>query len=256
MNYLYPILSVLIVSLIAFVGLWAFAINVKRLKQIVFYLVSFSAGALLGNTFFHLLPEIAEEIGFTVQVSLLVLFGIFLSFVIEKLLWRHCHLHDCKHKEHHHKKIQPFAYINLLGDGVHNFIDGLIIGASYLISIPVGMATTLAVVLHEIPQEIGDFGVLVHAGFERGKALFYNFLSALAALLGVIIALALAESVHITDYLIPFAAGNFIYLACTDLLPELHKQSELKESIWQILFFLVGILIMFFLTFFVGEPVH
>src|SRR3989344_4784847 len=133
MNYLYPIVSVLLVSAIAFVGLWSFALKEKWLKRTVLYLVSFSAGALLGDTFFHLLPESAQN-GFVLTISLFVLLGIFISFVIEKLLWRHCHLHNCKHAHHAHKKIEPFAYINLMGDGIHNFIDGLIIGASYIVN--------------------------------------------------------------------------------------------------------------------------
>lgn len=243
MQWIYPLLSVLIVSSIAFIGLWAFAMKTRSLEKIVLYLVSFSAGALLGDAFLHLLPEAAEISGFSMQISLYVLSGILLSFIIEKVIWRHCHIHECA-AGHHHARPQPFAYLNLIGDGVHNFIDGLIIGGSYLVSIPVGISTTIAVILHEIPQEIGDFGVLVHGGFKRTDALFYNFMSGLCAVIGVVVALILSQTTAITSFLIPFAAGNFIYIACTDLLPELHKSVRIRESVGQLFMFLLGIGIM------------
>lgn len=241
MQWIYPILSVFLVSVVSFIGLWTFAIKNGHLHKIILYLVSFSAGGLLGDAFIHLLPETTQA-GFGLQVSLLVLFGILLSFIIEKIIWRHCHVHHC-HAEHHHARPQPFAYLNLIGDGVHNFIDGLIIGASYLVSVPVGISTTLAVILHEIPQEIGDFGVLVHGGFKPLRALFFNFLTGLVAVLGTLVALAMRNT-NIEQYLVPFAAGNFIYIACTDLLPELHKSVKTSESIKQVLSFLLGIGVM------------
>ncbi|MEK6861534.1 MAG: ZIP family metal transporter, partial [Nanoarchaeota archaeon] len=166
--------------------------------------------------------------------------GIILSFLIEKVIhWRHCHIPTSK--EHPH----PFAYINLIGDSVHNFIDGLIIAASYLASIPVGIATTIAVLLHEIPQEIGDFGVLLHGGFTKKKALFFNFITALTAVLGAVVALIISQSIEqLTLFLIPLAAGGFIYIAGSDLIPELHKEVKLSKSIFQIISFILGILIM------------
>ena len=136
--------------------------------------------------------------------------------------------------------------MNLFGEALHNFIDGLIIGASYLVSVPAGVATTLAVALHEIPQEIGDFGVLIHGGFSKGKALMLNFLSALTAVLGVIVALALSGMIEsISLILVPIAAGGFIYIAGSDLIPELHKHSEkFGESLGHLIVFILGILVM------------
>ncbi|HLC32529.1 MAG TPA: ZIP family metal transporter [Candidatus Nanoarchaeia archaeon] len=238
MNWLYPFVSVFIVSAISFIGLWTFAIGSKQLHKLILYLVSFSAGGLLGDAFIHLLPDAADG-GFNLQVSLIILLGIFLSFIIEKIIWRHCHVHHC-HAKHHHARPQPFAYLNLIGDGVHNFIDGLIIGGSYLVSASVGITTTLAVVLHEIPQELGDFGVLIHGGFSPWRALFFNFLSGLAAVFGTFVALFLHTTTNIETFLIPFAAGNFIYIACTDLLPELHKSTHGWESVKQIIAFVLG----------------
>jgi len=143
----------------------------------------------------------------------------------------------------HH--IHPFAYMNLVGDALHNFIDGLVIAASYLVSIPVGIATTSAVLLHEIPQEIGDFGVMLHGGLSRTKALVLNFLTALTAVLGVIIGLLLNNFIdNIQLFVIPIAIGGFIYIAGSDLIPELHKETDIKRSIIQIITFILGVLIM------------
>ena len=243
MQWLYPIISVLIVSSIAFIGLWAFAMKTRSLEKIVLYLVSFSAGALLGDAFLHLLPEAAEASGFGLSVSLYVLSGILLSFIIEKVIWRHCHIHECS-AGHHHARPQPFAYLNLIGDGVHNFIDGLIIGASYLVSVPVGISTTLAVILHEIPQEIGDFGVLIHGGFKRTEALFYNFMSGISAIIGVLVALFAAQTTSITNFLVPFAAGNFIYIAASDLIPEVKHDRVLRNNLIHFAAFLAGIAVI------------
>jgi len=245
-SWIYAIGSVLLISLLAFVGLFTLSIKKKTLDRILIYLVSFAAGALIGDAFIHLLPEIVKEVGFTLTVSLWVLVGMVSMFILEKFVhWHHCHHHG----HENHSKIKPFAIMNLVGDGVHNFIDGLIIGASYLISIPVGIATTVAVALHEIPQEIGDFGVLIHGGFSRVKALFFNFLSALMAVLGVII--ALTSSIYIPgieNILVPLAAGQFIYISAADLIPELHKETDTKKSIIQLIWFVLGIIIMILLV--------
>ena len=240
--WFYTILSVFIVSIISFVGVLTLSIKTEKLKKFLIFLVSFSAGALLGDAFIHLLPEVIEESGFTLLVSGFVLSGIFFSFFVEKIIhWNHCHMPITKGHVH------TFSIMNLVGDGVHNFIDGLIIGASYLVSIPVGIATTIAVVLHEIPQEIGDFGVLLHGGFTKKKALFSNCLTAITALIGALVALLLSSSVeNLVLFLVPFAAGNFIYIACTDLIPELHKDSvKISYSLLQVVFFLLGIAVMF-----------
>ncbi len=238
--WVYTLVSVLIVSLISFVGVLTLSIKADKLKKILLYMVSFSTGALFGDAFIHLLPEVVEETGFGLNISFYLMFGIGFSFIVEKFIhWRHCHIPTSK--EH----IHPFAMMNLFGDAVHNFIDGLIIGASYLVNVPVGIATTLAVILHEIPQEIGDFGVLLHGGFSKLKALFFNFITALAAVIGAIVALVMSSYVeNITIFLIPFAAGNFIYIAGSDLIPELHKEVKVKKSLLQFIAIVLGVLIM------------
>ncbi len=243
--WLYSLVSVVIVSLISLVGVLAFSLKEENLKKVLMYFVSFSAGGLFGHAFIHMIPEAVGENGFGLQVSLYILIGIVTSFVVEKLLqWRHCHVPTSE--EHPHS----FAYMNLFGDAVHNFIDGLIIGGSYLASIPLGVATTLAVVLHEIPQEIGDFGVLIYGGFNRSRAIFFNFSTAFTAILGTIVALSMGFLIQdFIPFLIPFAAGNFIYIAGSDLIPELHKEeSGLLKSTLQLTAFILGVLILFSLV--------
>lgn len=239
--WIYSLFSVLIVSLISLIGIFTLSIKETQLKNILIYSISFSAGALFGDVFIHLLPEIIKKTGLTVQLSSFVLLGIVLSLFIEKIIhWRHCHMPI--NKTHIHR----FAYMNLFGDSIHNFIDGLIIGAAYLINIPVGMATSLAVIFHEIPQEIGDFGVLIHAGMNRKKALMYNFLTATTAILGTIIAILLSSKIEgATTMLSAFASGSFIYIAGSDLIPELHKETEFKKGLIQIFTFILGIAIMY-----------
>ena len=241
--WIYIISSVLIVSLISFVGVLTLSIKTDKLRKILLYMVSFSAGALFGDTFVHLLPEAVKEFGFGLSTSISLMLGIGVSFVIEKIVqWRHCHIPTSK------GHIHPFAMMNLFGDAVHNFIDGIIIAASYLVNIPTGIATTLAVMLHELPQEIGDFGVLIHGGFSKAKALMFNFFTALTALLGAIASFIMSSYVeNVTAFLIPFAAGTFIYIAGSDLIPELHKEVQPKKSLMQLAAIILGVLVMLLL---------
>lgn len=240
MSLLYALVSVFAVSLISLIGIVTLWMRMSLLKKIVLWMVSFSAGALFGDAFLHLMPEAIEPNGLTITISLRLLWWILFGLITEKVIRRnHCHMPITKQHTH------PFALMNLVWDMVHNLIDGLIIGASYLVSIPVGIATTLAVVLHEIPQEIWDFGVLIHGWFSKKRALLLNFVTALTAVVGVIIAFMLYRYTdNMVAILIPFAAGTFIYIAGSDLIPELHKENTLAHSIPQILFFLLGIWIM------------
>ncbi|MBS3123731.1 ZIP family metal transporter [Candidatus Woesearchaeota archaeon] len=244
---LYTLISVLLVSLISFIGALSLFFKTKKLSHILLILVSLSAGSLFGGAFLHLLPEIVEKKGFTIAVSLQVLFGLVLFFILEKIIhWHRCHqthLHEGHKNEH-------IGLLNLVGDGMHNFLDGLIISGSYLLDIHLGLVTTIAVVLHEIPQEIADFGVLIYSGYSKAKALFFNFASAAIAILGAIVGLALgAKSEIYVDMIIPIAVGGFIYIAGSNLVPELHKECQLfKESVWHLLGFLLGIVLMLILS--------
>jgi len=242
-TWIYALVSVFLVSIFSFVGVLALSFKDKFLKKILIFFVAFSAGALIGDAFLHLLPEAIGESGFTPQVSFAVFAGIVVFFLLEKILrWRHCHNTDCEDHSRH------LGQMNLVGDGVHNFIDGLLIGASFLVSVPVGIATTTAVVLHEIPQELGDFGVLLHSGFSKKKAILFNFLSACLAILGAIIALTLGTKTgYFGEAMIPFAAGGFLYIALSDLIPELHKEVKWQSAITHLLFLILGIGMMMLL---------
>ena len=243
-TWLYSLLSVSIVSLSSLIGIVTFSVKESRLKNALLYMVSFSAGALFGDAFIHLIPEAVEESGFGLNISIYILSGILCFFVVEKILqWRHCHI--LTSEEHPH----TFAYMNLFGDAVHNFIDGLIVAGSYIVSFPLGVATTLAVVFHEIPQEIGDFGVLIYGGFSKSKALMFNFLSAITAILGAFVALLLGFYMeNFTVFLVPFAAGGFIYIAGSDLIPELHKEIKPSKSVLELIVFILGILVLLSLS--------
>lgn len=238
--WLYALASVLVVSLISFIGIFTLSLKTEKLKKILIYIVAFSAGALFATAFLHLIPEVIEENGFSPSIFLFVLLGIIIFFIIEKIVcWNHCHIPLTKTHVH------SFAIMNLVGDAFHNFLDGLIIAASYIISIPLGIATTLAVVLHEIPQEISDFGILLHGGFSKSKALLINFATALTAVIGTIVGLFLSGVVKGIEFiLVPIAAGGFIYIAGSDLIPELHKEFHIKKSILQLVAFIFGILVM------------
>ncbi len=234
------LIAVFIVSLMSLTGILFISLKKKILDKILLILVAFASGALLGGAFLHLLPEAYEECACQL-VFVMVLFGILFFFLMEKLLyWRHCHEGKCD--------VHAFTYLNLIGDGFHNFIDGLIIAAGFLASIPLGITTTLAILFHEIPQEIGDFGVLIYGGFSKKKALLFNFLSALIAVLGAIVGYFLSSLIqNITPYLLAFAAGGFIYIASSDLIPELHKTKEIRRSMVQFVFLFIGIVLMWVL---------
>ena len=236
--------STLLVSSISLIGIFFLSMSEKLFRKLLLMLVSFASGTLLGGAFLHLIPEalsIESE-----NISIVILSGILVFFVLEKFLWRHCHERECP--------VHVFAYLSLLGDGIHNFIDGVIIAAGFLVgvplgsvNIPLGLATTLAVVSHEIPQEIGDFGILVYGGFSKVKALFYNLLSALMAVFGALLMYYFSSYLPSLVYFLVFAAGSFIYIATTDLIPELHKERDAWKSLVQFVLLLSGILLMWLL---------
>lgn len=239
-SYIYAFASVTIVSLISLIGVFSLSFKEEIFKKYITLFISLAVGALLGDAFIHLIPEALESSTNPLVTSLLIITGILFFFILEKFFHWHHHGED---KEENH--IHPVGKLILFSDGVHNFIDGIIIGASFLISIPVGIATTVAVILHEIPQEIGDFAVLLHAGYTKTRALWLNFLSALLSVAGLILVFILggiAENFII--YFIPIAGGGFIYIAVADLIPELHKTKEVRYSLLQFISLIIGILLM------------
>lgn len=241
---LYTLGSVTVISLISLLGALTISLNADRIRAFLFVLVSLAVGALLGDAFLHLIPEAFEAGADPTGIALAIIGGILLFFVVEKAL----HWHHHQGIEDSEPAVHPVGRIVIFSDGVHNLIDGLIIGLAYTVSIEVGIATTIAVILHEIPQEIGDFGVLLHAGYSKAKALWYNFLSALFAFLGAGIAFAVGETAEpVAAFLVPITAGGFIYIALSDLIPELHKMKSARHSAVQLLAIGAGVLAMFLL---------
>lgn len=242
--YMYAFASVIIVSLVSLVGVFALSVREEILRKYIFIFISLAVGALLGDAFIHLIPEALESYINGTLVSVLVIVGILIFFILEKFLHWHHHGEDETVPE-----IHPVGKLIIVSDGVHNFIDGIIIGVSFMVSIPVGIATTLAVILHEIPQEVGDFAVLLHSGYTKTRALWLNFLSALCAVLGVLAAFILGEVGEIfTLWILPLAAGGFVYIAVADLIPELQKTKGIKHSIAQVASVIVGVFAMVVLT--------
>lgn len=236
--------ATVVVSLLSLVGVFALILKRGFLDRIIFLLVGLSAGALMGGAFLHLLPEAVE---LSSNAYVFVLCGFVLFFFVERILhWHHCHKHGGKCEVH------MFTYMNLIGDGIHNLIDGLLIAGSFVVDIHLGIVTTLAVIAHEIPQELGDFGVLVYGGFSKWKALFYNFLSGTLAIVGAIIGYFASSIEGFATVLLPLTAGGFIYIAAADLIPELHKEPKLGKAMASFLFFLIGILMMGALKLFVA----
>ena len=241
MNLLYAIIASIIVSLISLIGVLALVIKDNLLKRIMLFLVAFAAGGLIGGAFFDIIPEASEYVKDITQLFFYIILGYTLFFILEKYLhWRHCHSPECK--------IHRLTYLNIMGDIVHNFSDGLILGAVFLINIKVGIATTLAIVFHEIPHELGNFTVLIYGGFSKHKALLFNFLSALFAVFGTIAGYYCASKISgFVSILLPAAAGGFIYIASCDLIPELHKEEDGKRSALIMVTFIFGIMLMYFL---------
>ena len=247
MNHIfYTLASVIVVSLVSLIGVVSLSLSKKTLNKLLLFLVSVSAGTLFGSAFLHLLPEAVKKSGFSLQVSLTLIAGILVFFVLESFI--HTHSHGKKvSKDDAPTHLIP---LNLFADGIHNFVDGLIIAGSYMINVPAGIATTIAVIFHEVPQELADFGVLLYAGLSKVKALLFNFLSAAFAIFGAIIGLILGEaSEQFTILILPFAAGGFIYIAGVNLIPELHKKCNFKDSIIHFFALILGVAIMVALLF-------
>ncbi len=236
----FTLLAVVVVSLLSFAGVLVLLLREGLLHRLIPFLVSFAVGALLGDALLHVLPELSETGGVTVGLAFVMVAGIVGFFVLEKFIhWHHALNADQE------AAIHPVAWANVIGDGVHNFVDGSIIAGAFLANVPLGVTTTIAVALHEIPQEFGDFGVLIHAGLKPARALLWNFISALTAVAGGVLVLVVAGSVsHLSRPLLAITAGGFIYIAGADLIPELHRETGTMTSILQFVGILAGFLVM------------
>ena len=262
-------IMIFLISLISLVGLFMISLKEKTLDRILFILVAFATGTILATALFDLIPESihhAQELnaeGILIDehlVYIYIIVGFILFFILERFIyWFHGHAHEqekqmvcyeniTERKEQPLKKesnIKSYVYLNLIGDGMHNFLDGVVILVSFLQGYPTGIIITLAVFFHELPQEIGDFGILVYGGFTKKKALIYNFLSGIVAVLGGVVTLFLASFLSTFSlFILAFSGGGFIYLACVELMPELTEEKNLKKSILQSLILIAGIIII------------
>ena len=244
------LVSTFLISLISFVGALTLFLKENVLNRILLFLVAFSAGALIGAAFLDLIPEAISKIGIEgnslLEIFLYLIFGFCTFFILEQfIMWHHHHAIQ-------HPEIKPFSYLILISDGLHNFIDGLVIAGSFIVSFPMGLVTSFAVALHEIPQEIGDFAVLIYGGIKKFRALLLNFISAAIAILGGVIGFFLFRKMgEEVLFLLPFIAGNFIYIAASDLIPQIKDEKDFLKSAARFLVFLAGIFLMFLLKFYV-----
>lgn len=231
----YIIAATLAVSLLSLAGIALFIFGKRSIEKILFFLISFSTGTLLGAAFFDILPESIESIDAHAALEAAIV-GLLAAFVMEKVIhWHHHHAGTAK--EHH----KPLGTLTLVGDALHNFFDGVAIAAAFMVNVPLGITTTLAIALHEIPQEIGDFGLLLYSGYSKWRALAFNLLSALAAVAGGVLFFLFSGIVEgLEGYALGFTAGMFIYVAAADLLPELHKEKGARASLMQLLLLIAG----------------
>jgi zinc and cadmium transporter len=245
------IMATFTVSLFSLSGIYALSLSEKTLHRILFIIISFSAGSIMGTVFFDLLPEAIELVNGEF-VYIYVAFGFVLFFFLERFIyWYHGHGHG--HEDEIKRKPsligggkpRSFVYLNLIGDAVHNFIDGLVIASSFLVNQTLGIATTVAIILHELPQEMGDYGILIYGGVDRRKALFINFLVALTVVLGGITAVFLIGSVEVVNgFLIALAAGGFTYLGASELIPEIQNEKNAGRSAIQFASLLLGMILI------------
>ncbi len=208
-------------------------------KKISHFLSAFAGGALLGTAFFDLLPEAQETGGEKVNIFLWTLGGILVFFILERFIHHHSQSHNPQEK----KTVVPLI---IIGDTVHNFIDGVAMASTFLISIPLGIVTSLAVAAHEIPQEIGDFGLMLHKGVSRKKVLLINFYSSIAAMVGAILTYLAKDSLAgLLPAVLGLTAGFFIYIATSTLIPEIHNRENQKIAFWETICLLLGVLVIY-----------
>jgi|TARA_B100000315_G_C14542859_1_gene571793 zinc and cadmium transporter len=240
----YAIGSSIIVSLVAIIGTMPLLLKQKIPNKVLILLLSISVGTLFGTAFMQLLPEAVSH-GYTMGLVINLMIGFLTFFALEKFIHaRHNHKDEGAHSHGY-----CLAPLNLIGDGVHNFVDGLVIGASYMISIPLGIASTISIALHELPQEIADFGLLLYSGYSKKKAIFYNFISALTAVVGTINGLILSSYLgNFNSFILPFTVGVFLYIGASNLVPELHRHCDLKDSISHIFAIVFGLGIIALIT--------
>jgi zinc and cadmium transporter len=235
---LWIVIGGVLMSAIALVGSVTLVLREATLKKLLLPLVALASGTLLGGALFHMIPASVNKLGNHLSIYVWILVGFSVFFALEQFLhWHHCHRPPSEHRH------RPLTYLILIADGIHNFIGGLAVAGAFVTDIRLGISTWLAAAAHEVPQELGDFGILVHGGWKKGTALFFNLLSALTFLLGGLAAYAASLRFDVT-FLLPFAAGNFIYIAAADLIPEIKQEESLFLNVVHFGSFVLGLLIL------------
>lgn len=228
------------ISLMSLAGVLVLFFKDDFLQKIILRLVAFSAGSLIGGAFLHMIPESLNELNNNSLVFIWVIIGFSIFFLLEQFIhWHHCHTLECQHKEY----TKPTAYLILMADGLHNFIDGLAIAGAFLFDVRIGLITALVVATHEIPQELGDFGVLINSGWKKSRALLFNLISGLTAVLGGLAVYFIAQDIQV-DFLLPLSAGGFIYIASSDLIPEVKHHAKMSTNVANFSAFIFGILLI------------
>jgi zinc and cadmium transporter len=238
------VLALMLNSLIGLLGVFSIFFKNKILNRIIFPLVSFSSGTLFGGSLYNLFVEGLEEIGILQSINWFI-FGFILFFFLERVLkWHHCHEIKCK--------VHPFSYLIFIGDAIHNIVDGLVITSTFLIDIKLGILTTFLIIVHEVPQELSNFATAIYGGMKRNKAIIFTFLSQITCVVGGIFGYYFLSREMLLP-LLPFAAGGFIYVAASDLIPKLHKEKNFKKSLISFILFLIGLMFIIELKFFLSE---
>ncbi len=250
---LYTIVATLLISLLSLVGIFTLSLSEARLHRILNFLIAYSAGTILGASLFDLMPEAVELVEEHIVFPLIAFGFVFFLFLERGLYWYHGHGHTheiSEHEDHEMGQTKSFAYLNIIGDFVHNFIDGMIIAASFINGVTVGIASSIAVAFHELPQEMGDYGILVYAGLDQKKALWYNFAAALSIVVGGVFGSFFISMVEeLSGWMVAFSAGAFLFLSASELIPEIHDDNDWKKSLIHVVILVLGMLTIYSLGF-------
>lgn len=256
---LYTFFATFLISLLSLIGIFSLSLSESTLHRILNFLIAYSAGTIFGAALFDLMPEAVELVDERLVFPIIAFGYVFFLFMERGLYWYHGHGHKhefptSEREMNHNDMTKGFAYLNVFGDFLHNFIDGMIIAASFVNGVTVGVAASIAVAFHELPQEMGDYGILVYAGFERRKALLYNFAAALSIVAGGLFgSFFISYVAELSSWMIAFSAGAFLFLSASELIPEIHDDRDWKKSLIQIIFLLLGMITIYSLGFIFHE---
>ena len=250
---MYTIAATFLISLLSLIGIFTLSLSENQLHRILNFLIAYSAGTILGASLFDLMPEAVELVEEHIVFPIIALGFVFFLFLERSLYWYHGHGHTheiSEYDDHDTGQTKSFAYLNIIGDFIHNFIDGMIIAAGFINGTTVGVATSIAVAFHELPQEMGDYGILVYAGLDQKKALWYNFAAALSIVIGGVFGSFFISKVEeLSGWMVAFSAGAFLFLSASELIPEIHDDNDWKRSLIHVIILVLGMFTIYSLGF-------